>query len=152
MAEHLKSAYPIYLENKAVFEAVIEQVINPGMFAEADRYFAHDYVEHVPPVPGGAGGLAGMKQFFALLRAAFPDLHYAIEEPLLADGDRVVGRCTVRGTMKGAFLGMPATGKTATWTEIHAARVVDGKIVEHWAVGDRLGMLQQLGLAPEPGK
>jgi steroid delta-isomerase-like uncharacterized protein len=105
----------------------------------------------VPPLPGSAGGLAGLKQFFGMLRAAFPDLHYTIEEPLLAEADKVVGRFTVRGTMKGAFLGMPATGKTATWTEIHSARIVDGKIVEHWAVGDRLGMLQQLGLAPHSG-
>jgi predicted ester cyclase len=47
---------------------------------------------------------------------------------------------------------MPATGKSAAWTEIHIVRVKDGKIVEHWASVDQLGMLQQLGLATVPGQ
>jgi len=45
---------------------------------------------------------------------------------------------------------MKATGKTATWTEIHIGRLADGKVVEHWATIDQLGMLQQLGLAATP--
>ncbi len=94
---------------------------------------------------------ASFDAFFTHLRAAFPDLHYTLEEPLLADGDKVVARARVRGTMQGAFLGMPATGKMATWTEIHSGRIVDGKLVEHWATSDQLGMLQQLGLAPALG-
>ncbi len=40
------------------------------------------------------------------------------------------------------------TGKTATWTEIHIARVQDGKVVEHWGEVDQVGMMQQLGLMP----
>jgi hypothetical protein len=30
-------------------------------------------------------------------------------------------------------------------------RVSDGKIREHWRVTDELGMMQQLGVIPEPG-
>jgi len=152
MSEQYRSAYPIYEENKAVFRAIPEKIINTGDFASADTYIAHDYVEHLPALPGGPTGLAGFNAFFTMLRAAFPDLHYTIEEPLLAEADKVVGRATVRGTMQGAFLGMPATGKTATWTEMHTGRIVAGKMVEHWAAVDQLGMLQQLGLAPAPGQ
>jgi predicted ester cyclase len=47
-------------------------------------------------------------------------------------------------------MGMPATGKSATWSEIHIARMNDGKVVEHWVNQDRMGMLQQLGLIPAP--
>jgi predicted ester cyclase len=62
-----------------------------------------------------------------------------------------VQRVTVSGTMKGAFMGTPATGKKATWSEIHIVRLANGKVVEHWANVDQMGMMQQLGLMPTPG-
>ena len=57
---------------------------------------------------------------------------------------------TVRGTHKGEVFGMPATGKHAEWAESHTVKMVNGKVTEHWGVGDQLGMLRQLGLAPTP--
>jgi predicted ester cyclase len=54
--------------------------------------------------------------------------------------------------MRGDFMGMPAAGKEATWSEIHITRFADGKAVEHWGVVDQLGMLQQLGFAEAPGQ
>ena len=64
----------------------------------------------------------------------------------------VVHRLTGHGTMKGEFQGMPATGKHATWSEIHIGRFAGSKLVEHWGNVDQLGILQQLGLAPTPGQ
>ena len=61
-------------------------------------------------------------------------------------------RQTASGTMTGAFAGMPATGKRATWTEIHIGRVADGRVVEHWGLVQELGMLVQLGVIPAPGR
>ncbi len=137
-------------QNKAAFRAIPEKLINTGDFSTADQYFAANYVDHDAP-PGAPPGLAGFQAFFSMMRAAFPDLHYTIED-LIAEGDKVVGRATVRGTMKGDFVGMKATGKTATWTEIHIGRYANGRLVEHWATIDQLGMLQQLGLAPTSGQ
>ena len=54
--------------------------------------------------------------------------------------------------MKGDFMGIPATGKSATWTEIHIGRGGDGRLTEHWSVIDQLGMLVQLGIVPAPGR
>jgi steroid delta-isomerase-like uncharacterized protein len=93
--------------------------------------------------------VASFKAFTQAFRAAFPDLHYTIDD-MLAEGDKVVVHATVSGTHQGAFMGMPATGKSATWSEIHIARMNDGKVVEHWVNQDRMGMLQQLGLIPAP--
>ena len=59
-------------------------------------------------------------------------------------------RLTARGTQKGEFLGVPATGKEATWSEIHIGRIADGKVVEHWGTVDQMGMAQQLGLVSAP--
>jgi predicted ester cyclase len=63
-----------------------------------------------------------------------------------------VHRLTARGTMKGDFMGITATGKQATWTEIHIARTANGQLVEHWGLVDQLGMLVQLGVVQAPGR
>ena len=139
-------------QNKALTSRFVEEFLNQGHFDRADVFLSTNYVEHVPAPPGFPTGVAGLIQYFTLLRQAFPDLNYRVEDTV-AEGDKVVARLTGRGTMKGDFLGIPATGKQATWTEMHIARVgPDGKFVEHWAVVDQLGMLQQLGLVPTPGQ
>ena len=71
---------------------------------------------------------------------------------MIADGDRVAGRLTASGTHQAELFGMPATGKRATWFEIHIARFANGKLIEHWGTIDQLGMLQQLGVIPPPGQ
>jgi predicted ester cyclase len=115
-----------------------------------DELVSRDAVDHALP-PGSPKGLEGAKGFYTMLRAAFPDLAIRVEATV-AEGDLVVHRATSSGTMKGPFQGVPATGKHATWTEMHILRVQNGKVVEHWANVDQLGMLQPLGLAPVPGK
>jgi predicted ester cyclase len=137
-------------QNKATFRAIPEKLINLGDLTAADQYFAHDFVDHTLP-PGLPAGVAGFKAFFTMLRTAFPDLHYTVGD-VVAEGEKVVARVSVRGSMKGDFQGMTATGKTATWTEIHIGRFVNGKVAEHWATIDQLGMLQQLGLAATPAQ
>lgn len=127
--------------------AIPEQIFNEGNLDAADRLFAADYIEHVPILPGLPPGVAGLKVFATALRNAFPDLQYTVED-LIAEGDKVAVRASMRGTHKGEFMSIPPTGKQATWTEIHLCRFADGKVVEHWANGDQLGMLQQLGVVP----
>ena len=88
---------------------------------------------------------------YMMFRTAFPDLTYTVED-VIAEGDKVVQRLTAHGTMTGAFQGLAATGKQATWTETHIVRLENDKIVERWANVDRVGMLQQLGLMPIPSQ
>lgn len=138
-------------DNKTIFRRIPEEIINTGNLARADELIAADYTEHLPLPPGTPSGLAGFKAWWTMFRAAFPDLHYTVED-LIAEGDKVAGRVTVRGTHQGEFLGIPPTGKQATWTEIHIGRFAGGRLVEHWANIDQLGMLQQLGAIPAPGQ
>ena len=138
----------MFEQNKAIFRAIPEKVVNTGNLDAADHYFAQDFVDHTTPA-GLPNGLAGFKAYITRLRSAFPDLHFTVED-VVAEGETVVVRATARGTMTGDFLEMKATGKTATWTEIHIGRLADGKVVEHWATIDQLGMLQQLGHAATP--
>jgi len=124
----------------------IVDAINTGNLTAVDAVFAPGYVDY-SPLPGTTPDLEGLKQGLMAFRAAFPDFRYTIEDEIVVE-DKFVQRLSARGTQKGEFQGVPATGKQAVWSEIHIARLLNGKVVEHWGIADELGMLQQLGLAP----
>jgi predicted ester cyclase len=100
--------------------------------------------------PGMPNTIESTKKLMSSLIAAFTDLTYKIEDTL-GEGDLVAQRVTAGGTMKGEFSGMKPSGKIATWSEMHILRFANGKIVEHWANVDQMGMLAQLGFAQAPG-
>jgi steroid delta-isomerase-like uncharacterized protein len=134
-------------QNKAAANRIVEG-LNKNNWNAVAELFTINYIEHNAP-PGFPSGLEGYKQYVTAFRAAFPDFQYTIDDTI-AEGDKVVQRTTGRATMTGSFAGMPATGKHATWSEIHISRFKDGKVVEHWATVDQAGMLQQLGVTPTP--
>jgi hypothetical protein len=68
----------------------------------------------------------------------------------IAEGDLVVNRYTTAATDTVGYLGMPATGRNIRTPGIQIFRIVDGKIVESWAVRDDAGILRQLGRLPLP--
>lgn len=136
-------------QNKTIIRRIPEELFNQGNLAVADELFASGYSGHRPFPPGWPKGIAGVKQFVSVLRAAFPDLRLVVED-ILADGDKVAVRVTASGTHQEAFMGIPATGKQIVWTETHLCRMVNGKVVKHWVNADQLGMLQQLGVIPTP--
>jgi steroid delta-isomerase-like uncharacterized protein len=126
------------------------EVFNQGNVGLIDELYALDFVNRTTP-PGVAPTRDGFKQWVTALRVAFPDIHYTIDDSIEA-GDKVVTRVTGSGTMRGDFAGMPATGKRATWSEIHIERVANERVVEHWGVVDQMGMLIQLGVIQAPGQ
>ena len=89
----------------------------------------------------------GFKQFVAMYRVAFPDVHITIED-ILAEGDRVMTRWSATGTHKGELLGIAPTEKKVTVTGMSENRISGGKVVEQWNEFDDLGMLQQIGAMP----
>jgi predicted ester cyclase len=135
---------------KTQLERIPLEVFNQGNFGLIDELIAPDFVEHYAQ-PGVPPTREGFMQVAIALRSAFPDLHYTVEDAIEA-GDKIVHRLAASGTMKGDFLGIPATGTRATWTEIHIGRIADGRLVEHWGLVDQLGMFVQLGIVPAPGQ
>jgi steroid delta-isomerase-like uncharacterized protein len=135
-------------QNKAIVARFAEEFKNNGNHAIVDELFAPDFVYHLP-IPGLAPGREGMKQAGGLVVAAFPDVHATVED-LLADGDKVVERTSVHATSKGAFAGLPPTGKPVEWTELHVYRIVDGKVAELWSELNLMGLTQQLTGAAAP--
>ncbi len=124
----------------------LPEAINKGDFSVFDQVTAPDAADHSVP-PGLPPTVQGTVMFLTAFRAAFPDLHYQVDD-MIAEGDQVVQRVTGTGTMKGDFQGMKASNKSATWTEIHIVRFANGKVCEHWAVVDQVSMLAQLGFGP----
>ena len=98
-------------------------------------------------MPTEATGAQKLKEIFATLHRAYPDLHVAVED-VIAEGDRVVARNTVTGTHRGDYMGIPRTGKSVTYNEIFVFRVADGLIAETWGVVDVLSQMRQLGAIP----
>ena len=67
---------------------------------------------------------------------------------IVAEEDFAVFHDVVHATSRGEFMGVPPNGKRLDWTEFHFLRITDGKIVEHWANFDQVGILRQLGVLP----
>jgi steroid delta-isomerase-like uncharacterized protein len=99
------------------------------------------------PLPIQATGAQAIKEVFATLHRAFPDLTVTVED-LIEEGDQVVARQTVTGTHRGEYMGHPPTGKTVTYNEIFIFLFTDGRIAETWGVVDVLSQMRQLGMIP----
>lgn len=136
-------------QNQELMRRAVEEVWNRGHFDAISEFVASDFVLHAPQ--GDIHGPAGVEQFFATLRAAFPDVHFEVEDQL-ADGDRVTTRWTASGTHKGTFQGIPPTGRRVKMAGTDIDRFANGKVVECWTNADDLGLLRQLGATPAPGR
>jgi len=133
--------------NAAVARREIEAFEGRGDLAVADEVFAPGYQLHFGGNP--TMDIEGHKQVLAGFRAAFPDLSIRVLHQVV-DGDRVANHIELRGTQKGAFNGVPATGKTVTITGTNLMRFENGKIAELWGQLDAVGLMTQLGAMPPP--
>jgi predicted ester cyclase len=128
----------------------IEEAWDRNDLDALDRYFAPDFVAH-SAVPGLPPGLAGAKMAHQGAMQAFPDRRVTIEE-VIGEGELVAVRCRMRGTNQAGlpWLGIPANGRSAEVEWIGIYRLSGGRVVEHRAVMDLLGLMQQLGALPAP--
>jgi len=104
-----------------------------------------EYVEH-DPLPGQGEGRDGVLDRFSILTSSLAP-RFTIDD-VIAEEDKVVVRWTNRGTHVGDFAGIPATGRTFTFTGIDIYRIQGDRLAEHWHVIDQLALLGQLGLLP----
>jgi steroid delta-isomerase-like uncharacterized protein len=135
--------------NKAAFRR-FHDAANSGdaelLAKTIDEMFMPDVILRTP-LPVQATGAQAIKEVFARLHRAFPDLHVTVED-LIEEGDKVVGRNSVRGTHQGEYMGLPPTGKPVSYNEIIIFRFADGRVAETWGVVDVLAQLRQLGAFP----
>ena len=131
--------------NAARVSRLYLECFNEGRLSAADEVIGQTLTMHT-----GDRGPEGFKQTVERLRVAFADLHFTLND-VLSDGDRVIVRWTMTGTQRAPYMGIPTTGKAVVLTAIAIYRMEHGRAVEQWSVVDRLGLMQQLGVAPSPG-
>lgn len=134
-------------ENKALALQWFEGVWNQGRIEVADELLAPDCTAH------GLGheavepkGPSAFKVFFHALRDAFPDMHVTVED-VFGEDDRVVARCTVRGTHQGHGIGISPTNAAVCYSGMCILRFEDGKIIEAWNSFDLHTLYQQIEAA-----
>jgi len=126
----------------------IGKVLSGGEIDATGDYFWEDVVE-LEPFPGQGPGVEGLKGVLRMLRAAFPDMHWSIEEQIEAD-EKVLTRFIWTGTHEGAFMGVPASGnKVSVWGMV-IDRFDGEKIRETRIIMDTLGLMMQIGAIPSP--
>jgi steroid delta-isomerase-like uncharacterized protein len=131
-------------ENQALARRAWEAVDNPDLI---DEVYASDVVWHEPD--RDIHGTEEAKQFVSLYKTAFPDMTITVED-VIAEGDKVVTRVTLRGTHQGETEEFgPPTGRQVEGKGVTISRIEGGQIVEDWDIYDNLSLLQQLGRAPE---
>jgi steroid delta-isomerase-like uncharacterized protein len=129
-----------------------DEIWSQGDFDLVDELFAPEYVGHPSGPEAIVQGPEGVKEYIGRLRQGVPDLTMTVEEQV-ADEDKVATRWIAHGTHAGELLGVEATGRAATVTGITIQRFgVNGRIVEGWTNWDMLGLVQQLGIVPQPAE
>jgi predicted ester cyclase len=134
--------------NKAIARRLYEEVISAGNWATADELLEVNLADYSNP-PGWPEGREGAKQNIGYIRSAFSGWNFTIED-LIAEGDKVVLRGTLRGRHTGEFFGIFPTSKAVEISGMHILTIKDGKVTEHWANNDDLKLMRQLGVIPEP--
>ena len=145
--EEFKAQAEVEEQNKEIAK-VIFTAIDAGDFDRLNELFADDFALDVPGLPEPLR----KDMLFQLIKThytAFPDWIHVIED-VIADGDKVAVKLTQNGTHKAEYEGIPATGIKATLPAMHLFMVVDGKVIDWFAVEDYLGLYMQLGMELKP--
>ena len=132
--------------HEALIRAYIDEVFNGHRLDGLSRYWHDDLTSNwlgMEAIRGLPAWRTAMVGFFA----AFPDAAYTLDDLFFA-GDRGVWRGRWRATQRGAWQGLAASGREATWTVVIIGRFADARLKEDWVELDRLGLFQQLGCLP----
>jgi steroid delta-isomerase-like uncharacterized protein len=134
--------------NKVLMRRFTE-FINTGSETLATELIAPNAVFYVPGRAEPMRGPGGYLAIIGMIRGGFPDVRWTLEE-IIAEGDQVAARFTMRGTHRGTFFGVPPTEKTIEVQAMNFYRLADGRFVEERGQPDLLGLLQQIGAVPTP--
>jgi len=130
-------------ETVAVVDRVRAEIYNSGNFDVMPEIFAEGYLHGSANGPDATGIAEGARRIGDFV-TALPDLEWTFDE-VIAEGDRVAARWTIRGTHDGDLLGFAPTGKPVEFTGISFFTIHCGKVVEFQTEMDAAGLLEQVG-------
>ena len=133
--------------NKQLLRRWFDEVWNKGRADAIDEMFDEYGIAHglADDPANPLRGPRGFRLFHTSLREAFPIMEVVIED-LVAEGDKVAARCSVRGKHEGELMGRAATQAPVEFTGITIVRIDKGKIVEAWNNFDFMTLHKQVGL------
>ena len=134
-------------ENKQLVRRWFEEVWNKGRADAIDEMLDEYGIAHgLSDDPSNPiKGPKEFRPFHTVFREAFPNMMIVIED-MVAEGDKVAARCSVRGKHEGDFRGLAATQSPVEFTGMTIVRIANGKIVEAWNNFDFTSLHQQIGL------
>jgi predicted ester cyclase len=129
-----------------VLRRMFDEGFATGDATVVDELCSPDLVEHQFGLAGAspAEALQHVKDAIRDVHRAVPDITFTIED-FVEHGDTIWVRARGRGTASGPFFG-PPSHRAVDFTVVDIARVVDGRIAEHWGVPDRFAVLAQTGV------
>ena len=133
-------------DNVAAIESAVAQM-NAGNVDGYLELYADDLTVH--GYPPGVEGKAGVSEFYRSFRNAFSDFELAAQD-VLAEGDKVAVRYTIRGTHSDELLGVPASGNKVEVEGQSFFRFENGRVAERWQSLDVMTLMQQIGALPAP--
>ena len=147
----LMAATPVAASADADASGIVERfaaALNAHDIAAFADLFAEDYVNHqrsaaAPAPPAGKSPKQATLDFFQARLTGIPDLQVSVETSLSA-GDKAAASFLYEGAHGGPYFGLAPTGRPLRFTSCDIFRVRDGRIVEHWGMGDIAGVLAQL--------
>lgn len=132
--------------NKALIRRYIEEILSANKMEKLDEMLGADFADSTPGALGSETGPDIIRAAQSRIRALFPTVQYQIDE-LVAEGDKVAARYTVRAATKEEE-GIPSQKVEITGMTLF--RIADGKIREVWIINDQMELYRQLGFTIEP--
>lgn len=128
-----------------VVRRIFDEGFSTGNTDIVDEVCSPDLVEHQFGLAGtGAEAIAHVKAAITDVHTAIPDAAFTIDDWACWD-DALWVRVHAVGTASGPFFG-PPSNRPVDFTVFDIAKVVDGRVVEHWGVPDRFAILAQTGV------
>lgn len=115
-----------------------------GRLDVIDELVAEGIVTHGFPGGSSPASREEYRQFFTDFGTAFADMDYR-SLAVVADAAMVAVRFRVIATHRGAFAGIPASGRHVDFTGMVFYRIADGRIAETWLQPDTASLLGQIG-------
>jgi steroid delta-isomerase-like uncharacterized protein len=135
------------MSNRDSFLHAIKCFSDPHKRADYFSLYSDDIVLH--GYQGIEPGLESVKQFYHRFWRLFPDAQVHVQD-LIGEGDTLVARYTITGTLREVYMGAPANGQHIELPGISILHFRHGRCFERWTCSDNLVLLRQIG-ASYPG-
>jgi predicted ester cyclase len=132
--------------NKALVRRYIEEILSANRMEKLDELLGPDFTDSTPGALGSETGPNIIRAAQGRIHALFPTVQYQVDD-LVAEGDKVVARYTVKAATKEEE-GIPSQKVEITGMTLF--RIADGKIREVWIINDQMELYRQLGFTIQP--